>query len=191
MQVWKNIGLTAVLVLAAAVLIFFGVTRFLPLLSQQTYRDETIGVAFSMHESYKESPYSTTLVKLFERSAPQGFLTVKYERGLGGYAARLGRSLLEHVYAETAMFFPARYGESYVSVNLVKTIIIGKDAVEHVFTYTDQDGHPNQVRMIAIIWDFDSAYYFVEQGLPENFTRLSKDLDRLLKTLVLSGPTDQ
>lgn len=153
----------------------------------QTFEDESLGVQFSMHASYKEKPAPTPLTKSFERSRPQVFLTVKYERGLSGPANLSRRSLVDHIQAEIDQFFPVRYGKSYKAISLNKRDVADKKSVEHVFTYNDKDGAVVKARLVAVPWDSDSAYYFISQGHERLYDRINSDLNVVLDSLSLTG----
>ena len=186
-KMWK-IVLATVAVLVVGILVTLLTMYYLDQTSRKLYQDQTLGVSFSFDKHYQETPSDDPQIKYFERTDPQGFLMVKYESGLRGIASRLGRTIQDHIYLEIQQFYPVRYGESYKSVSLKKTTIIGREAVEHIFTYTDKDGKPNEVKLVAIVFDTDSAYYFVEQAHETLFDVIKEDLTPLFKTLVLTGP---
>lgn len=154
----------------------------------QAFEDISLGVKFLMHASYEEKPAPAPLTKSFERSRPQVFLTIKYEKGLSGPANLSRRSLIDHIEAEIDQFFPVRYGKSYKSASLNKRDVASKKSVEHVFTYNDKDGAVVKARLVAVPWDSDSAYYFIVQGHESLYDVVSRDLDTVLGSLDIMGP---
>lgn len=187
--------LVTVLVLAILVLGLVGFFYFRHQASLAIFYDQSIGVSFAYDKGYQQHPaYVNDSTEIdpytfyFQRNDPQAFLTVKYETGLAMPANILSMRVIDYVQYEMEQFFPVRYGPTYKSISTGVLKVAGKDAAENVFAYTDADGRPNEVRLVVIVWDNNSAYYFFEQSHQTLFDKIKGDLDPILKTLVLSGP---
>ena len=158
-------------------------------------QDGQLGVTFNLPEVYQSRPDTLPTndqknalpAKNFERTSPQGFLTLRYEMGLGATANLARRSVAEHIEAEIRQFFKFRY-KNYKDISLQPGQIEGKPSIEHIFEYEDKDGKPLKAQLIAVPYDNDSAYYIILQSHKDLFDQVVKDLPTIRESLKLNAP---
>lgn len=125
------------------------------------------------------------------RTNPAGFLTLRYDTGLTAVTNLLHRGMIEHIEAEIAQFFPVKYGSSYRSIATTHIQVAGHESIDHRFSYTTANGKQFMVRLIAVPYTNDVAYYLLLQAAPDQFDAIQSDLDPIKDSLELSGPKPQ
>lgn len=138
------------------------------------------------HQS--DSQVTKGLIGNYVRPEPTAYLTLRYDAGLRSVTGLLNRSVIQHIEAEIAEFFPVKYGSSYQSLETKHITVAGHESVEHRFRYISSSGEELHARMIAIPFNDDVAYYLILQSAPEDFERIQADLDVVKDSLQLSGP---
>ena len=156
----------------------------------KTFEDKQLGVKFSIPTEYQQRPDTPAPdgqkdprpAKNFERLNPQGLITVRYESGLGTPATLSKRPLLEYIETEIRQFFPVKY-KGYVGTSFDKITVADREALGHIYSYTDSDGKPVKARLIVVAFDSDSAYYLILQAHRDRYERVKTDLDRVKDSL--------
>lgn len=129
-----------------------------------------------------EEDKNSKVVMRLQRTEPQSFVIVQHDTGLASPAAMLRQNPTEYVENTIRQFYSVRYGSSYKSEGIKRTKVGDRDAIEHVYSYTDKDGKPNKVRLLAIIWSPDETYNIILQSHTDNFERVKGDLDTVRTT---------
>lgn len=143
-----------------------------------------LGVTFSIPVTYqRRANTSTQLVQTdikpainFERTSPQGLFTIRSESGLAIAANALKSSLIDYIDTSIRQFFPVRY-KNYKSISLERIKVHGFDAIQHRYTYTDQDGKQVYVRLIVVPSGNNTAFYLILQASQVNYPKVQADLD--------------
>lgn len=158
--------------------------------------DAAAGLRISIPSVYR--PYSSNqsnpalpekgLIGNYVRTSPAVYLTLRYDTGLTAVTNLLHRGTLEHIEAEIAQFFPVKYGSSYRSIATTHLQVAGHESIDHRFSYKTVSGQDLNVRLIAIPFSGDAAYYLILQAAPADFESIQADLDLLKDSLRLTGP---
>lgn len=150
----------------------------------KTVVDKQLGVSFSIPATYQSRADTPAQLgqkdpkpaKNFMQVSPQGLFTVRTESGLALAANATKQSLIDYMQNSVIQFFPSRY-KDYKSISLVRTKVAGYDSIEHVYSYTDQDGHKVIARIVIVPYGNDSAYYLILQASESNYDSVKNDLD--------------
>lgn len=149
------------------------------------FKDEFGKVSLTLPDKYEVVPINSapadgsksSVVLQLQRSAPQAFVIVQHDTGVGTAAAMARQNILEYMENTIRQFYPVRYGSSYKSESLERTKADGKEAIEHIYTYTDKDGNPNKVKLLAILWSQDEVYNIILQSHASNFESIKEDIE--------------
>lgn len=185
---------SVILLVFALFLIVGGVSAYLmtskneePETTQSTKRtisDDELGISFSLPNSYEQRSDTPPAAGQkgakssinFEQESPQGLLTFRYESGLALAANAARMPLIDYIQSNLQQFFPSRY-KDYKPISLSKTEVAGNDAIDHTFSYSDQDGNKVISRLVVVPSGNDSAYYIILQASESNFESVKKDMD--------------
>lgn len=163
--------------------------------AQTQYNDSSLGLKFSLPSSYKPvtvntpTPISTSSLssRNFERSNPQSLISIRHETGLSTPSNLLKRSTIEHIESEIRQHFKTRY-KNYQSISMTRKNVLRIEAVDHIFSYEDQDGKAIRVRLMAIPYSNDQAYYFILQANTRSYQEVQADIDTLTSKLQFTKP---
>jgi len=156
------------------------------------FADSQSGLSASLPSAYQ--PYSsngapsTGLIRNYLRTKPSAYLTFRHDDGLGSVTRLLRRGTLEHIESEIANFFPTKYGSSYKSLETKHVQVAGRESIQHEFTYTSSSHEDLHVRLLAIPYSDDVAYYVILQVALADFDQVARDLDVIKASLQLTGP---
>jgi hypothetical protein len=161
----------------------------------QQYNDSSLGYSIALPTSYKArndtvAPNNSgvnIVTKNYERSDPQGFLSIRYESGLSKGANILKKPLLDFVQGEIESYFPSKYKE-YRPLSMARTEINGKSSLLHEFEYISTEGKPLRTNVLVVPYDNDSAYYVIFQAHRQNYPKIMGELSNIHKSLKLDGP---
>lgn len=161
-------------------------------LSLKKFEDKGLGVSFEIPTTYQQrgdtpapiGQKSAKPAKNFEQVSPQGLFTVRTESGLAIAANATRMSLIDYIQNNIQQFFPNKY-KQYKSISLNRINVAGYDAIEHEYSFVDQDKHKVIAKLVVIPYGNDSAYYLILQASEANYNLVQKDLDQIKQSFTI------
>lgn len=130
----------------------------------------------------KNDNLKNEVIMQLKRTDPQSFVIVQRNKGVSTASSLARMNPLEYIESTIRQFYPVRYGASYQSESLERVRLGEKDAVEHIYSYTDKDGKPNKVRLLSIVWSDDETYNIILQSSETNFETIKNDMNYIKST---------
>ena len=152
-----------------------------------TYQNDELGVKFDWPDNFQTVPLfdsekESGMVFKVEREKPEAQVFLRVEKDLGPIRFT-GKTILEYLVRTIDRTYPNRFLEFHKE-DQRSFVLVGKNAVEFVFTYKSPDGGTRiRQRYIVVVKDNENIAFFLSCQAPENeFFKSEKDFGRIVES---------